>query len=163
MGFVAEDVMQQEVRTVRPDMSLADLERTFCEARQSGFPVVGDGGRLHGVVSRTDIVRKLAVEQSYAEYESTYYWDVTDFDQADLDDSLEEIAIQVGRRLEGLRVDDVMSSSPITVTRRTPVQDVARTLVERKIHRVPVVDSGALVGIITSTDLVLMLADGRIG
>lgn len=163
MGFLARDVMQREVRTVAPGMSLADLERMSCDSRQSGFPVVDERQRLVGVVSRTDIVRKLAVEQSYAEYESSYYWELSDYVPPDAERSLDEIARQVGERLEGMKVSDVMSHSPITVTGATPLVELARTLVERNIHRLPVVEDGKLVGIVTSTDLVRTIADGRIG
>ena len=69
----------------------------------------------------------------------------------------------MGRRLDSLHVADVMSEAPITVQEATPIADVARALVDRKIHRVPVVESGALVGIVTTTDIVRALADGRIG
>ena len=62
----ARDLMQSPVRTVRPEMSLADLERTFLEAGYSGFPVV-DGGKLVGVVTRSDVVRRLSVEQNVGE------------------------------------------------------------------------------------------------
>jgi CBS domain-containing protein len=161
VGLVALDIMQRDVHTVRPDLSVVDLERTFCESRQSGFPVVSQDNRLVGVVSRADIVRKLAAEHREAEDESAYYWDVPVAAPPAFKDSLDELAIKVGQRLDDLRVDDVMSQIPITVTARTPVRDVARTLIERKIHRLPVVDSGALIGIITSTDLVRILAEGR--
>jgi CBS domain-containing protein len=160
MGLMARDVMQRDVHSVLPKMSLADLERTFCDSGQSGFPVVGDGNRLVGVVSRTDIVRKLAVEQSYAEYESAYYWDVGG---PEPDDGLDDIGLQIGQRLEGMQVEDVMSHSPITVTGDTPLRDLAQILIDRKIHRLPVVEDGALVGILTSTDLVRTIADGRLG
>lgn len=163
MGFLARDVMQSEVRTVAPNVSLADLERIFCDSGQSGFPVVGEDDRLVGVVSRTDVVRRLVVEQSYAEYESSYYWETSDYVPQDAERSLDEIARQVGERLEAMKVEDVMSHSPITVTGATPLVDLARTLVERRIHRLPVVEDGRLVGILTSTDLVRLIADGRIG
>ena len=62
----ARDLMSGPPRTVRPDTSLADLERALLDAGVGGFPVVEDG-RLVGVVSRSDVVRQLSVEQSLAE------------------------------------------------------------------------------------------------
>ena len=161
MGLVARDLMQRDVRSVSPKMSLTDLERTFCDAGQSGFPVVADGKRLVGVVSRTDVVRKLAALQSYAEYESGYYWDMSDPNAPT--PSLEDLGVRVGARLDGLCVEDVMSHAPITVTGDTAIRDLARILIERGIHRLPVVEGGALVGILTSTDLVRLIAEGKLG
>jgi CBS domain-containing protein len=160
MGLAARDVMQPAVRTVRPDMSLADLERSLSETGDSGCPVVSGAGRLVGVVSRSDILRKLTVEQSYAEYEADYYSDLA---ISGASQPTADIAAEVGRRLGGVCVQDVMSTSPITVQESTPVAEVARVLVERRIHRLPVVDSGALVGIVTTSDLVRAVADGRLG
>jgi CBS domain-containing protein len=163
VGLVAGDIMQPDVETVQVDLPVIDLERRFCESRQSGFPVIADGDRLVGVVSRADIVRKLTAEHSEMEDESAYYWDVADPSRAELDSSLGGLEVQFSQPIGNLRVEDVMSSMPITVTRTTPVREVARTLLERRIHRLPVVDSGLLVGIITSTDLVRLVAESGLG
>jgi CBS-domain-containing membrane protein len=162
MGLRASDIMQRKVRSVGPRTSLEDLERAFCEARQGGFPVVDERDRLVGVVSRTDVVRKLATEQSYAEYASDYYRELTAYGEGGPDEAMEAIAARVGARLAGVHVEDVMSHAPVTVSPEVPVRELAQMLTEKAIHRVPVVESGKLVGIVTSTDLVRLLADGRV-
>lgn len=53
----------------------------------------------------------------------------------------------------GSGVADVMTTEPITVPSSTPVETAARTLTRRRIGCVPVVDDGALVGILTESDL----------
>jgi CBS domain-containing protein len=82
MALCAKDVMRTKVRSIGPEVSLADLERALLEARRTGFPVVKDG-RLIGVVSQSDIVRKLATEQIYADYLSEYYRDIGGFEDAE--------------------------------------------------------------------------------
>lgn len=159
MGLQAGDIMQSKVRTVRADSTLVELERAFCESKLSGFPVVDRDKRLVGVVSRTDIVRKLATEQSWAEYESAYYQDLS----APSEEPLDELATRVGVRLEESLVKDVMSHDPVTVTRGASLQEVAATMSERRIHRLPVVDGDQLVGIVTTMDIARLLAEGRIG
>jgi len=72
MSWTADKLMQTKVRTVAEGTSLPDLERAFLDEGVTGFPVV-EAGRLVGVVSRSDVVRKLATEQSYAEYISGYH------------------------------------------------------------------------------------------
>jgi CBS domain-containing protein len=159
MSWTARDVMRAEVRTVAPDMALSDLERRFLEEHVSGFPVV-EGGRLVGVVSRSDVVRQLSVERSVAESLSDYYRDVGAFDE-DADESVASIGRQVGARIEGMRVADVMVHAAITGSPEEAVSDIARRLLERHIHRIPIVEAGRLVGIVTSLDLVRLFADGR--
>jgi CBS domain-containing protein len=159
MATTARDVMKTEVQTVSPDISLTDLEKLFIDNRVTGFPVV-ESERLVGVVSRSDIVRKIVTEQSYAEYVSDYYRDVGSFDEPKPADTLPELGSQIGSRLASATVRDVMSGEPVTVSADDPVSRVAERLVERRIHRVPVVTSdGRLEGIITSLDLVGLLVD----
>jgi len=70
--------------------------------------------------------------------------------------SLAEIGERTGRRLEELTVADVMAREPVTVG----PADAARLLVEHRFHRVPVVESGRLVGILTSLALARSIAEG---
>jgi CBS domain-containing protein len=159
VDWTASDVMQTDVRTVGPELSLAELDRAFLEDRVSGFPVVQEG-RLVGLVCRSDVVRQLGVEQSVAETISDYYRDVGGTG-AEPAETLDSIARQVGARIEALRVKDVMTHELITVSPADPLQEVARCLVEHGIHRLPIVDAGRLVGILTSLDLVRLIAEGR--
>jgi CBS domain-containing protein len=161
MATTARDVMKTEVRTVSPDVPLSDLEKLFIEYRVTGFPVV-ESNRLIGVVSRSDIVRKIVAEQSYAEYLSDYYREVGSFDEPRPADTLPELGSQIGSRMASSTVRDVMSQDPVTVLAADSVAQVAEVLVERRIHRVPVVSNdGQLEGIITSLDLVRLLANGE--
>lgn len=160
MELRARDAMQSKVRTVHPQTSLRDLEDAFFQARVSGFPVVDDG-RLVGIVSRSDVVRRLDVEQSMAETLSDYYRDAGAMEERSAP-SLDEIGAGYGGRLERLRVKDVMAHVPISVSPDAPLLEVARTLVEHRIHRVPVVDGGRLAGIVTTLDLARLVAEGRL-
>ena len=51
----AREVMRDRVQTVHSEMPLPELDRAFIDHKMGGFPVV-DGGRLVGIVSRSDIV-----------------------------------------------------------------------------------------------------------
>ena len=160
MGLTAGDVMQTGVRVVRAELPLPELERRFLEERVSGFPVV-DGGRLVGIVSRSDVVRGLCALRSEAEYVSGYYLDLSGFEQSPPED-LAALAARVGERLEHKTVRDVMSGNLITVAPGDPLSEVARTLVEHRIHRLPVTEGEVLVGIVTSLDFARLFADGRV-
>ena len=160
MDWTARDVMSSDVRTVGPEMLLSDLERALIEEGLSGFPVV-DGGRLVGIVSRSDVVRQLCVEQSVAETLSDYYADLGGCASGPVE-SFQEIGERVGTRIERLRVKDVMIHELITASPEEPMRDVAATLLARRVHRLPVVDGGRLVGIVTSMDLVRLFAEERV-
>jgi CBS domain-containing protein len=141
-------------------MLLPDLERALIEEGVSGFPVV-EGDRLVGIVSRSDVVRQLCVEQSVAETLSDYYADLGGCASGPVE-SFQEIGERVGTRIERLRVKDLMIHDLITASPEEPLRDVAARLLERRVHRLPVVVDGSLVGIVTSTDLVRLIAEERV-
>jgi len=157
--LIARDIMQAKPRSVSPETTLPELQRTLLSAKMSGFPVV-QGGRLVGVVSRSDVVRQLSVEQSLGEVLSDYQREAggENGDEA----FLERVAQHLGRRMEKLRVADVMITSVLSVPPDAPLQLVARTLVDNRIHRLLVVEDGRLLGLISSTDLVRLVAEGRL-
>ena len=63
---------------------------------------------------------------------------------------------------EGLLVRDIMSHDVITIDEETPVNEIAMLLTERKIKRVPVIDNGKLVGIVSRGDIVHAVAQGHL-
>jgi len=148
--------MSTQVHCVSPDLGLVDLERAFLEQQVSGFPVVQDD-RLVGIVSRSDVVRQLCVEESRAELLSDYYVDLSGFSEPL--ESLQQLGRRVGARVETLTVEDVMIREIVSVAPDTPLRELAALLVDRHIHRVPVVADGRLVGLVSSLDLVRLVAE----
>ena len=147
-------VMTVDVQTVGPELKLPDLERALIDARVSGFPVLEDR-RLVGLVSRSDVVRKLAVEQTFAETINEFYVDLGAFEPPA--DSLVAIGERVGARVADMTVADVMHRDPVTISSDTTIAVAAQLMVSRRIHRLPVVRDGELVGLLTSLDLVGLL------
>jgi len=154
--------MQTKVETVSPDLDLVELERRLLAAGCSGFPVVEEG-RLVGIVSRSDIVRAIAVERATEEQLSDFYRSFAEPDGSSGGDA-EAAAIEsrVGARAAHLRVRDVMIRDVKSVERNQPLADVAKRMVEAHIHRLPVVDGERLVGIVTTLDIARLVAEGRL-
>lgn len=157
MVMCARDVMRVDPMVARPGTTLPDLEQLLLSQRIGGLPVVDDG-KLVGVVSRSDIVRKLGVEQVIAEQVAEFHRELAGYDDSQVPDA--GAAEQVSARLEGVKVRDIMVEAAVTVAPDQPLREVAATLCERKVHRVPVVEHGRLVGIITTLDLVNLIAGG---
>ncbi len=142
----ARDVMTANVVTVAPDTPVADIARLLLEKRISGVPVVDAGGRLVGIVSEGDLVRRLGDEEGGGRS----WW-------LGLLATPEERA-EAYVRAHGRRAADVMTRNVVTVSPDTPLAAVARLLEERHIKRVPVVENGRLVGIVSRADLLRALA-----
>lgn len=156
MSAKVRDWMHRDVRTIGEDVSLVELDRRLLEDRVSGFPVVADDGRLLGVVSRSDVIRQLSVEQTWAETLSGYYTDWSGLVESE--PSIAEVGERLGRRIEERSVADVMARDAVTIGPDEPIADAARILVEHRIHRLPVVERGKLVGILSSLDVAAYVA-----
>src|SRR6056297_2658527 len=156
--LTAADVMNSGIKTVSPQMTLPELEEAFQRDRVTGYPVV-ENAALVGVVSRSDVVRQLFTERQVAQTVSDFFFDERDFYEVKME-SLQQIADRVGERIESLLVADVMQSNPFTVPLDLPIREVAERFVDHSVHRLPVVDRGDLVGIITTMDLAGLIARG---
>jgi CBS domain-containing protein len=118
-------------------------------------------GRLVGIVSRSDIVRSLLVERSRVEQAaSDFYSPMGLLSKEETARSLEAIASQVGIRLSGLRVEDVMIHSVVTIEADRSIAELARLMLEGEIHRLPVVKGDRLIGLVTTMDVVRAVAEG---
>jgi CBS domain-containing protein len=157
MPVLARDVMQSRVVTVEPKLPAADLEQLLDRHAISGAPVV-EGGRLVGVVSRADLAGAGAAAGDEADSLLAYYEDV-----AGAASSRRDRARLAGERAASLKVRDLMQTELVTVAPDASLQKVAAALADRRIHRVLVVEGEQLVGIVSSLDLVRLLADGRVG
>lgn len=150
-------VMTRSPAVASPAWRLTELERALVANECSGFPVVRQG-ELVGVVSRTDIVRRTAIESAREGEVSDFF---REFGSPERNERsiLRAEARAVAEHLVDCTVEDLMSPPTFVVDADASIPAVAAVLVENHIHRVPVTENGKLVGIVTSLDLVALLAD----
>lgn len=148
-----KDLMNPDIMTVADEMTTDELARFLIQHEISGAPVVDSQGHLIGVVSMTDIGRNLAEpSDDESPRRSGFYRDPGE------DLTLEELALRDAEQ-PSITVRDVMTpvihQIPVTAT----VADAARMMVEQHIHRLLVTQGKQPVGIITSSDLLKMVAE----
>ena len=141
----AQDIMTREVVTVRPETSVREIAALMMEKNISGVPVVGDNGAIVGIVSEGDLLHRAEVGT-----ERKHKWWFHIF--ADSDAAAREYA-----KAHGLFARDVMSRYVISVRDDADLRDVAEILDSHHIKRVPVLQEGRLIGIISRRDLVRAL------
>lgn len=107
-------------------------------------------------VSRTHILRALSSAQGSAEATLAYYQDV-----AGATIEAGAAARMAGEQTRSTTVRDIMTSGLVTVPPDQPVRDVTQTLAARQMHRVLVTEGRRLAGLVTTFDLVRVIADGR--
>ena len=132
------DVMTEKVFTVTRDMPLKVVATRMLEYGVSGLPVVADEDVV-GVVSETDILFK---ERIAPERKGVVDWLVHYAEDPPL------------AKLDARTAGDAMTTPAVTIQSGRSVEDAATLMLDLGIDRLPVVDSGSLVGIVTRADLV---------
>ena len=155
MTMLVRDAMRADLEAVSPSATLTALERLLTKQQISGVPVV-DGQRIVGVVSRTDIVKATVAERAVAEIASDWY-----HAPAAPQGSISEIGATMGEQLVKLTVADVMTREVISVAPDDALIDAIKLMASKELHRVLVVANGKLAGILTSTDVLRVLAEGK--
>ncbi len=131
------ELMTANVVSVRPDASLREAATLLMEHRISGLPVVNGTGEVVGVLSEADIVAKASGGTGNGGLLS---WLVGP--------DIEE------RKVEARTVAEAMSSPALSVAPTRPVHEAARRMISEGVNRLPVVENGKLVGILTRADIV---------
>lgn len=142
----AKDIMTSKVITVPPETDVREVARLLVEKGISGVPVVSGGGDLLGIVSEGDLLRRSEIAS-----ERDRSWWLGLF--ATPDTVANEFV-----KSHALKVADVMTRNVISVAPDTPLRDIATTLEDHRIKRVPVLRNGHLVGIVSRANLVQVLA-----
>ncbi len=135
----AADVMTQNVVTVSPDSEVREIASLLLEHGISAVPVVGDGGKVLGIVSEGDLMRR--VENDTNRRKSWWLKLFAGHDAADYVKS------------HGRRAHEIMTRDPITIDQEMPLHKISRLLEKHHIKRVPVVNKGKLVGIVSRSNL----------
>ncbi|WP_439596579.1 CBS domain-containing protein [Falsiroseomonas sp.] len=141
----ARDLMTAEVLTVPPATPVMSIARLLAERGISAVPVLDGAGKLLGIVTEADLIRRLAGESDHPTS-----WLASLFSNAERD--AERYA-----RTHGATAADVMTSEPVCVGPDTPAAEVAHLLEDRKIRRVLVTQDGRLLGLVSRADLLRAL------
>lgn len=178
--MTVSDIMNPDVVSVPPDLTVRELTRLLSDQGISGVPVVDTTGEVLGVVSSTDVVR-LAAEESEVAVTGTRWVPIpAPAETRDPEDEEEDLygafflpedAPMIGPEwaagtanspMDQLTVTDIMTPVSFSVEPDTSVSELADFLVRGRIHRALVLEDGRLQGIVTSMDLLKALADGHV-
>jgi CBS domain-containing protein len=151
MAALVRDIMDSSPATVRADASMEEVVRTLREHELPGVPVVDGDGRCVGIVTEADLILpdeggNLHIPHYINLFGGTVFLE------------------PLGRFEERLRkafasnAADMMTRDPDVVSPDTTVQEAARLIHDSGHNRLPVVEDGGLVGVVTRVDLLGALA-----
>lgn len=151
--LLAKDIMTKKIITINQDASIEELSGLLLDNNISGVPVVDNDGKMIGIATEGDIIVKdtdLHFPRYFKLLDSIIYLE-----------SLTKFKNSLKKHL-AIKVSEIMTSDVISCSPETPVDDIANTMVENKINRIPVLSAdGKPAGIITRADIIKSMVRGK--
>ena len=146
---LVSQVMTSPVVTVGVGSTLFEALTLLRSRGASGLPVLGPAGKVVGVISERDVARVMMGGAGSLEIRGVLGMILSGLEQQPL-----ESLMDLREKLESTRVEQVMSAPPFVIGPKDRVGVAATIMGEHEINRLPVVEHGRLVGIITRHDLI---------
>jgi len=144
------DVMQTNVITIRMDKEIKEIARALYDNHISGVPVVDFDGNLVGIVTEGDLIHKEANPQIPGVVGILggliYYHGVKQYD-SDL------------KKMIASQASQIMTSDVVIISKEASLEEAATLMVSRKIKRLPVIEEGKIIGIVTRMDIIKTLME----
>lgn len=141
----ALDIMTTSVIKASPDMAISAAAKLLAEHRISGMPVVDTNGKVVGIVSDGDLLRRAEIGAGQRSWLSELFSPPRNPAAGDAKDHARVVG-------------DVMTQHVISVSENMPLKEIADILERRRIKRVPVMKNGQMVGIVSRSNLIRALA-----
>src|SRR3954452_1349795 len=142
----AHQIMTRSVITVTPDATVLKAANLMLQYHVSGLPVVNTAGRLVGIVSEGDFIRRSAIGTQ----KTRGRW--------------LKFLLGAGRvaadyvHEHGRKISEVMTLDPITITEETSLDEIVSLMERNGVKRLPVMRDGKLVGIVSRANLLQAVA-----
>jgi len=140
----AKDIMTRDVITVKKTTTLAELAGIIMQNHISGTPVIDNKGVLEGIVTESDLI---------SQNKSLHIPTILRLFDAFIPLGTSKLENEI-KRISATTVEDIYTKEVVTVEEETPVENIAAIMAEKKIHLLPVVSEGELVGIIGKKDII---------
>jgi CBS domain-containing protein len=146
MALTVADIMDTDVAAVQATDSVERVLEVMREHGLPGVPVVNEGGRCVGIITEEDLV--LSGED--ADLHLPHYFQL--FGGFVFLESLGHFEERL-RKAVASTAGDLMTEDPVTIEPGATVEQAARTIARKKHNRLPVVEHGRLVGVVTRRDV----------
>jgi len=146
IAMKVSDVMTRRVVSVTPEATIRHAIRLMLDNHISGLPVIDDQGRLVGIVSEADFLRRSEIG---TQRKRSRWLDALLGPAGPANDYVHS---------HGFKVEEVMTRKPITVQEDTPLDQVVHLMEGHRVKRLPVVRGEKVVGIVSRANLMRALA-----
>jgi len=142
------DIMTRDVISVSPQTEIVQAAKLLLDKHINGLPVVDDRGNLVGILCQSDLI----AQQKRFPLPSVF--NLLDSFIPLTSPSRFEKEVQ---KISAVTVGEAMTREPVTVSPDTTIEEVARLMVNKNLHTLPVVDGNRLIGIIGKEDVLRTL------
>jgi CBS domain-containing protein len=140
------DIMDTDVPTVTPEDTVEGVLRVLHENELPGVPVVNSGGRCVGIITEADLI----MTGEDADLHLPHYFEL--FGGLVFLESMDQFEERL-RKATAALARDLMTEDPVTIEPSASVHDAASLISSSKHNRLPVVEHGRLVGVVTRVDV----------
>ena len=148
--LTAKDIMTTKVITVRKDTSVKELAEILWKNKISGAPVTDENGKVVSVVTESDLIdqsKKVHIPTMISILDSVIFLESSKKTEKDI------------KKMAGNTVQDICATELTSVTEETGLDEIATIMSENKLHTLPVIKDGQLVGVIGKSDIIRSIAD----
>ena len=150
-GMKVKDVMITDTVVLSPEETIVDAVEKFAKHRISGCPVIDDEGHVIGIMTETNILESLKTH--YRELKMKVPPE-TIIGISFVEIAKKREAVEAFERIASTPVKDAMTRKVITAAPDDELEDVIQKMVMNDVNRIPIVDKGVLVGIVTRGDII---------
>jgi CBS domain-containing protein len=142
----AHQIMTRPVITVAPETTIVEAANTMLQKHVSGLPVIDAAGKLVGIISEGDFIRRgeIGTQRKRGRFLKFILGpgkEATDF-----------------VREHGRKVAEIMTKSPLTITEDTPLEEIVELMEKNDVKRLPVMRGDKIVGIVSRANLLQAVA-----
>ncbi len=143
------DVMTREVITVSAETRVSQIAQLMSTHNISGIPVIDAQNHLLGIVTELDMIVRNArfkLPSFFMILDSIIYLETPHHFHERLEHML------------GTTAQEIMSESIVTISPTATIEELAELMVNRQMNPVPVVEAGRLIGIVSRSDIIRLMA-----
>lgn len=146
MALTVRDIMDTDVPIVTVVDPVEQVIRVLRENELPGVPVVNEGGRCVGIITEADLVIAGEDEELHLPHYVQLFGGVVFLE------SISHFEERL-RKAFASTAEDMMTPDPVTIEPSATVREAARLIARKKHNRLPVVEHGRLVGVVTRVDV----------
>ncbi len=140
------EIMERDVVTVAPGTPVQEVLSLMKEHALPGLPVVNEAGRCVGIVTEADLI----LSEEEGDLHLPHHLDI--MGGVIWLESFKHFEQRLEKAM-ATEVDEMMTPDPVTVSPETSVQEAGRIIAEQGHNRLPVVEHGRFVGLVTRLDV----------